>query len=139
PVAGQRDAYRPRRDLTVSMTENPRWSHELSEHGGSKCSSDNEDDLNVGCDHLGPRIRRVGMDFVLVRTWGRGSGTSSSLPSQWCSRCSLRAPSLKSRKYRAIILFGSEAVNSPFSSYFPNQVFPTKTGPYLPFVATWTS
>jgi hypothetical protein len=34
---------------------------------------------------------------------------------------------------------GSCGVNSPLSSYFPNQVFPTKTGPYLPFTAAIAS
>src|SRR5262245_6794124 len=72
-------------------------------------------------------------------TCGIGSTNSSLLPSQCFSCCSLRAPSLKSRKYQAISLSGLEAVNSPCLSYFPNQVFPIKTGPYLPLTATCMS
>src|SRR5215469_12928700 len=74
--------------------------------------------------------------LVQFSTCGMGSNNSSLLPSQWFSCCSLRAPSLKSRKYQAISLSGLEAVNSPCLSYFPNQVFPIKTGPYLPLTAT---
>ena len=51
-VARQGDAYRSRWSLTVRMTDHPRWSHELREHGRSKGSCDNEDGLNVGRDHL---------------------------------------------------------------------------------------
>src|SRR5215831_12417505 len=77
--------------------------------------------------------------LVQFSTCGIGSKNSSLLPSQCFSCCSLRAPSLKSRKYQATNLSGLEAVNSPCLSYFPNQVFPIKTGPYLPLTATWTS
>src|SRR5215467_1581736 len=76
---------------------------------------------------------------IQLSTWGIGSKNSSPLPSQCFSCCSLRAPSLKSIKYKAISLSGLEAVNSPCLSYFPNQVFPIKTGPYLPLTATCTS
>src|SRR5215472_536388 len=77
--------------------------------------------------------------LVQFSTCGIGSKNSSLLPSQCFSCCSLRAPSLKSRKYQATSLSGLEAVNSPCLSYFPNQVFPIKTGPYLPLTATCTS
>src|SRR5262249_27314515 len=46
-----------------------------------------------------------------------------SPPSQCFSFCSLTASGLKPRKYRAISLFGPEAVNSLFFAYFPNQSF----------------
>src|SRR5215470_12362958 len=52
PVACQRDAYRPRRNLSESMVDHPHWGYELSEHCRSKCSCDNEDGLNVGRDQL---------------------------------------------------------------------------------------
>src|SRR5215471_18992127 len=77
--------------------------------------------------------------LVQFSTCGIGSKNSSLLPSQCFSCCSLRAPSLKSRKYQATSLSGLEAVNSPCLSYFPNQVFPIKTGPYLPLTATCMS
>src|SRR5215472_8436923 len=51
PMTRQDDAYRPGWNLTESMTQCPRWSHELSEHGSRKYSRDDEDDLNIGSDH----------------------------------------------------------------------------------------
>src|SRR5262249_30257353 len=84
-------------------------------------------------------LRRPIESAVQFSTCGIGSTNSSLLPSQCFSCCSLRAPSLKSRKYQAISLSGLEAVNSPCLSYFPNQVFPIKTGPYLPLTATCMS
>src|SRR5262249_29409340 len=65
------------------------------------------DDNRLGC-------------LVQCSTCGIGSNNSSLLPAQCFSCCSLRASSLKSRKYQAISLSGLEAVNSPCLSYFPN-------------------
>src|SRR5882724_10269177 len=52
PVARQGDADWPRWSLAVRMTDHPRRSHTLREHGRSECPCDHEDGLHVGRDHL---------------------------------------------------------------------------------------
>src|SRR5215469_11186669 len=53
----QDDACRPGWNLTESMPQCPRGSHELSDRGRRKYSGDDEDDLNVRADHAVLRNR----------------------------------------------------------------------------------
>ena len=120
----------------------------------SRCdgAGDDQNELNVGTDHnfrpleislRSPPPRRDS-DGQRPQMLGSVINTGNRIEHLFLAAVQMMIPLFLDSLFVEIEkiitdYLGSCGVNSPLSSYFPNQVFPTKTGPYLPFTAAIAS